>query len=137
MNAREASGTRGKDTKKMSDHNPNSQPFQYTKGEWDMSGPNPPSFPTQHWHYEIGSKSSMHWIAHVLCFGDVNDGSEYEGNAKLIANSGRMWELIKNFVECECSQSSYAELKGSQSQDIPVEFLALCEFAEEMGVKLP
>lgn len=46
-------------------------------------------------------------------------------------------DLIKRFALNECSQTSYAELRGSQSMDIPVEFLALCEFAEEMGVKLP
>jgi hypothetical protein len=50
-------------------------------------------------------------------------------SAVLIAGySGRMWRLIRDFVLCETSQTSYAELKGSQ---------ALCEFAEEMGVKLP
>lgn len=49
----------------------------------------------------------------------------------------RAKDLVKEFALCECSQTSYAELKGSQSMDIPVEFLALCEFAEEMGVKLP
>jgi hypothetical protein len=49
----------------------------------------------------------------------------------------RMFALIRAFVLCETTQTSYAELKGSQSMDIPVEFLALCEFAEEMGVKLP
>jgi hypothetical protein len=52
-------------------------------------------------------------------------------------NAPRMWRLIRDFALCETSQTSYAELKGSQSMDIPVEFLALCEFAEEMGVKLP
>ena len=46
-------------------------------------------------------------------------------------------DLIKRFVMNECSQTSYEELKGSQSMDIPVEFLALCEFAEELGVALP
>ena len=56
---------------------------------------------------------------------------------KLRSEAERMFKLISDFVECECSQTSYAELKGSQSMDIPVEFLALCEFAEEMGVKLP
>lgn len=49
----------------------------------------------------------------------------------------RMWTLIRAFVMNETNQTSYAELRGSQSMDIPVEFLALCEFAEEMGVKLP
>ena len=49
----------------------------------------------------------------------------------------RMRKLICAFVLCECSQASYAELRGSQSMDISVEFLALCEFVEEMGVKLP
>ena len=49
----------------------------------------------------------------------------------------RAKDLIKRFAMNECSQTSYAELRGSQSMDIPVEFLALCEFAEEMGVKLP
>jgi hypothetical protein len=48
----------------------------------------------------------------------------------------RMWALIVAFVQNETSQISYAELKDSQSMDIPVEFLALCEFAEEMGIKL-
>ena len=48
-----------------------------------------------------------------------------------------MFKLIRDFVLCETSQTSYAELCGSQSMDIPVEFLALCEFVEEMGVKLP
>jgi|GEM_PF-5114943 len=57
--------------------------------------------------------------------------------SKLRDNAPRMWNLIRRFVECECSQTSYADLKGSQSMDIPVEFLALCEFAEEMGVNLP
>jgi hypothetical protein len=55
----------------------------------------------------------------------------------LTANIERMWTLIRAFVLNETSQTSYAELKGSQSMDIPCEFLALCEFAEEMGVKLP
>lgn len=60
-----------------------------------------------------------------------------ELNVRLRTESLRMWDLIRSFVEHETSQTSYAELKGSQSMDIPVEFLALCEFAEEMGVKLP
>ncbi len=56
---------------------------------------------------------------------------------RTIANFSRMWQLIRAFVENETSQTSYAELRGSNSMDIPCEFLALCEFAEEMGVKLP
>ena len=55
----------------------------------------------------------------------------------VLEKAEKMWDLIRDFVECEVSQTSYEELKGSQSMDIPVEFLALCEFAEEMGVKLP
>lgn len=55
----------------------------------------------------------------------------------VFALASRMATLIVQFVENETSQTSYAELKGSNSMDIPVEFLALCEFAEEMGVKLP
>lgn len=55
----------------------------------------------------------------------------------LLSKSERMWELIRRFVLNEVSQTSYAEVKDSQSLDIPVEFLALCEFAEEMGVELP
>jgi len=56
----------------------------------------------------------------------------------VLTKAERMWELIHAFVLNETSQTSYAELKGSQSMDIPVEFLALCEFAqEEMGVTLP
>jgi hypothetical protein len=51
--------------------------------------------------------------------------------------AAHMFKLIREFVLNETSQTSYAELKGSQSMDIPCEFLALCEFAEEMGVKLP
>jgi hypothetical protein len=61
----------------------------------------------------------------------------YKKAVEARVKNARMFRLIKAFVECECSQTSYAELKGSQSMDIPVEFLALCEFAEEMGVKLP
>jgi len=58
--------------------------------------------------------------------------------AKNEAEDGRRAkDLITRFAMNECSQTSYAELRGSQSMDIPVEFLALCEFAEEMGVKLP
>lgn len=58
--------------------------------------------------------------------------------AKNEAEDGRKAkDLIKDFAMNECSQTSYAELKGSVSMDIPCEFLALCEFAEEMGVKLP
>jgi hypothetical protein len=56
---------------------------------------------------------------------------------QLVNEAERMWELIRRFVENETNQTSYAELKGSTSMDIPCEFLALCEFAEEMGVKLP
>lgn len=44
-------------------------------------------------------------------------------------------DLIKSFAVAHAE--TYAELRVSQSMDIPVEFLALCEFAEEMGVKLP
>jgi hypothetical protein len=48
-----------------------------------------------------------------------------------------MQDLIRRFVENEISQTSYAELRGSQSMDIPCEFLALCEYAEEeLGVVL-
>jgi hypothetical protein len=58
--------------------------------------------------------------------------------AKNEAEDGRKAkDLIKDFALNETSQTSYAELKGSVSMDIPCEFLALCEFAEEMGVKLP
>jgi hypothetical protein len=59
------------------------------------------------------------------------------GELQLQARADHMWRLIRRFVECDASRDAYAELKGSQSMDIPVEFLALCEFAEEMGVKLP
>lgn len=52
-------------------------------------------------------------------------------------NAQQMWTLIYRFVMNETSQTSYAELRGSRSMDIPVEFLALCEFAEKMGAKLP
>jgi hypothetical protein len=56
----------------------------------------------------------------------------------VLEKAEKMWDLIRDFVMNETSQTSYAELKDSQSMDIPVEFLALCEFAEEeMGVKLP
>ena len=55
----------------------------------------------------------------------------------LANHTERMWTLIRAFVLNETNQTSYAELRGSQSMDIPCEFLALCEFAEEMGVKLP
>ena len=61
----------------------------------------------------------------------------YKKAVQARVQNARMLKLIRDFVLCETSQTSYEELKGSQSMDIPVEFLALCEFAEEMGVKLP
>lgn len=51
-------------------------------------------------------------------------------------NFSRLWLLVRRFVEGECAQSSYAELRGTTSASAPAEFLALCEFAEDMGVKL-
>lgn len=62
---------------------------------------------------------------------------KFEAAANEAKDGRRAKDLIKEFAMCECSQTSYAKLKGSQSMDIPVEFLALCEFAEEMGVVLP
>ena len=62
---------------------------------------------------------------------------KFEAAANEAKDGRRAKDLIKSFVMNECSQTSYAELRGSVSMDIPIAFLALCEFAEELGVKLP
>src|SRR5712671_6869792 len=75
---------------------------------------------------EAGAKFSLSWPHETGKITLYRLSTPY----RLAAAAERMWELIRRFVENETSQTSYAELKGSQSMDIPVEFLALCEFAE-------
>jgi hypothetical protein len=71
---------------------------------------------------EVSDRDRLNWV--------------YAKAVQARVQNAKMFKLIRDFVLCETSQTSYEELKGSQSMDIPVEFLALCEFAEEMGVKL-
>jgi hypothetical protein len=68
---------------------------------------------------------------------NIPEGQIFLSAAEAIRLADKMANLLVRFAENETSQTSYAELRGSNSMDIPVEFLNLCEFAEtELGVKL-
>ena len=69
---------------------------------------------------------------------NIREGQIFLSASEAIRLADRMANLIIRFAENETSQTSYEELKGSNSLDIPVEFLELCEFAQtELGVALP
>jgi len=61
----------------------------HTPGPWRVSSVHLKNddFPTKHPHYEVSGENSMLWIAHVLCFSDAHQGTEYEANARLIASA--------------------------------------------------